>query len=190
MWVQAESRDLHSSLDHYVSLESMLSSYPPPAPSRRSVGGSSMSTMAVHRATRVNGIAPQFLVDNLDRAIAYYRDNLGFQIDFNYESFYASVSRDGFAIHLKCAPKIAADREHRKQNEHLDAYISVSGIRDLYRELEARGARILKPLEEQPWNCLDFHVEDPDGYILCFSETRSEKVAPQVTAGKSLRTGN
>jgi catechol 2,3-dioxygenase-like lactoylglutathione lyase family enzyme len=129
-----------------------------------------MSTWEVHRATRVTGIAPQFLVDDLDRAIAYYCDKLGFQLDFNYQSFYASVSRDGSAIHLKCAPKIAADREHRKRNEHLDAYISVSRIRDLFSELEKRGARIIKPLEEQPWACVDFYVEDLDGYILCFSE--------------------
>ncbi len=119
---------------------------------------------------RLLGLAPQFLVDDLDQAIAYYRDKLGFQLDFSYESFYASVSRDGFAIHLKCAPKLAADRVHKKQHEHLDAYISVSGIRDLFAELNSRGARILKPLEERPWACLDFYVEDRDGYILCFSE--------------------
>jgi catechol 2,3-dioxygenase-like lactoylglutathione lyase family enzyme len=131
-----------------------------------------MSTLAVHRATRITGIAPQFLVDDIDRAVAYYCDKLGFQLGFNYQSFYASVARDGFAIHLKCAPKIVADREHRKQNDHLDAYISVSGIQDLFSELETRGARIIKPLEEQPWACIDFHVEDPDGYILCFSEPK------------------
>ena len=129
-----------------------------------------MSTVAVHRATHLTGIAPQFLVDDLDRGIRYYCDQLGFDLDFQYEGFYASVSRDGFAIHLKCAPKLAADREHRKQNEHLDAYISVSGIRDLFSELEMRGARVIRPLEERPWACLDFYIEDPDGYILCFSE--------------------
>ena len=129
-----------------------------------------MSTTTVHRATHVTGIAPQFLVDDLDRAIAYYREKLGFELDFKHESFYASVSRDGFAIHLKCASKMAADREHRKQNEHLDAYISVSGVRALFSELETRGAQVIKSLEQRPWACLDFYVEDPDGYILCFSE--------------------
>ena len=129
-----------------------------------------MSAVAVNRATHLTGIAPQFLVDDLDRAIAYYCDKLGFKLDLMYESFYASVSRDGFAIHLKHAPKLAADREHRKQNEHLDAYISVSGVRRLFSELETRGARVIKPLEQRPWACLDFYVEDPDGYILCFSE--------------------
>ena len=129
-----------------------------------------MSTVAVQHATHITGIAPQFLVDDLDRAIAYYCDKLGFKLDFKYQSFYASVTRDGFAIHLKCAPKLAADREHRKHNEHLDAYISVSGIRDLFGELKRRGAKVIKSLEERPWACLDFYVEDPDGYFLCFSE--------------------
>jgi len=121
-------------------------------------------------STHITGIAPQFLVDDLDRAIAYYCDKLGFELDFKYQSFYASVTRDGFAIHLKHASKLAAEREHRKQHEHLDAYISVSGIRDLFGELEKRGAQVIKPLEERPWACLDFYIEDADGYILCFSQ--------------------
>jgi len=129
-----------------------------------------MSTVS---PTRLTGIAPQFLVDDLDRAIAYYRDQLGFALDFVYQSFYASVTRDGFAIHLKHGPALPAEREHRKQNEHLDAYISVSGIRGLFSELENRGARVISPLQERPWACLDFCVEDPDGHILCFSEPKA-----------------
>ena len=125
---------------------------------------------AAQPATRITSLAPQFLVDDLDRAIAYYRDQLGFALDFTYDGFYASVSRDGYAIHLKDAPKVAADRAHRKQNEHLDAHIAVSGIRALFGELQQRGARVIKPLEERPWACLDFYVEDLDGYILGFSE--------------------
>jgi len=122
------------------------------------------------RSTHLTGIAPQFLVDNLERAIAYYCNKLGFELDFTYQSFYASVTRDGFAIHLKHGPRLASEREHRKQNEHLDAYISVSGIRALFSELEMRGAQVIKPLEEESWACLDFYVQDPDGHILCFSE--------------------
>jgi len=129
-----------------------------------------MSPVAVRSAAQITGIAPQFLVDDLDRAIAYYCDRLGFELDFKYQSFYAGVKRDGFAIHLKHAAKLAADRAHRKQNEHLDAYISVSGIRGLFSEFEMRGAEVIKSLEQRPWACLDFYVADPDGYILCFSE--------------------
>ena len=129
-----------------------------------------MPSVTARSAAQITGIAPQFLVDNLDRAIAYYRDKLGFEVDFTFESFYAGVKRDGFAIHLKCAPKLPGDRPYRKQHEHLDAYIAVSGIRDLFDELQRRGAAVIKPLEARPWGCVDFYVEDPDGYILCFSE--------------------
>ena len=116
------------------------------------------------------GIAPQFLVDDLELSIEYYCRRLGFELDFRYEGLYASVSRDGCAIHLKCAPKTEADRVHRRQNEHLDAYIDVANAAALHDELTARGGSIIRPLEERPWSCRDFYVEDPDGYILCFSE--------------------
>lgn len=129
-----------------------------------------MSTV-VATAARVTGLSPQFLVDHLDSSISYYCDKLGFSLDFCYESFYAGVSRDGFSIHLKCAPKTVSDREHRKQNEHLDVHISVVGIEMLHDELQSRGALITRSLEVRPWSCKDFYVEDPDGYILCFSET-------------------
>ena len=123
-----------------------------------------------NRTPHITNIAPQFLVDDLDVAIAYYRDKLGFETDFIYESFYAGVSRDGCSIHLKRAPKTMSDRANRKQNEHLDAHIDVRGIESLFEELQSRGAVVIRPLSERPWSSRDFYVEDPDGYILCFSE--------------------
>jgi uncharacterized glyoxalase superfamily protein PhnB len=129
-----------------------------------------VTTETVSSTAALTGIAPQFLVDDLNAAIEYYREKLGFDVDFCYESFYASVSRNGFAIHLKCAAKTVSDRAHRKQHEHLDAYIAVTGVAILHDELRSRGALITKPLEERPWSCKDFYVEDTDGYILCFSE--------------------
>lgn len=122
------------------------------------------------RSVQITRIAPQFLVDDLDRGIAYYHDKLGFELEFQYEDFYACVTRDGCAIHLKAAEKLVADREHRKRNDHLDAYIAVADLRGLFDELQTRGADVVRPLREEPWACTDFYVEDPDGYILCFSE--------------------
>jgi len=44
-----------------------------------------MITETVPSTAQVLGIAPQFLVDDLNTAIAYYRDKLGFDLDFCYE---------------------------------------------------------------------------------------------------------
>lgn len=46
--------------------------------------------------------APQLLVDDLARALAFYEQRLGFRRDFVHEDFYAGVSRDGAVIQLKC----------------------------------------------------------------------------------------
>jgi catechol 2,3-dioxygenase-like lactoylglutathione lyase family enzyme len=135
--------------------------------------------VAARTSPQLSAIAPQFLVDDLDRAIAYYRRQLGFQVDFTYERFYASVSRDGIAIHLKCAPKTAADRAHRRQHEHLDAFIAVTGIDALHEELRSRGALITASLGERAWGRREFGVEDLDGYILCFSEPTPDPTAPR-----------
>jgi len=129
-----------------------------------------MSTTPLGNGSRIRAVAPQFLVDDLVSAVAYYRDKLGFVTDFVYDSFYAGISRDGAPIHLKCAPTTPSDRAHRKRNEHLDAYIDVSGLEALFEELQTRGATIVKPLEQRPWGCRDFYVEDADGHLLGFSE--------------------
>ena len=115
--------------------------------------------------------APQFLVDRLSASLVFYTEQLGFATDFVYEDFYASVTRDGATIHLKCAPKLAAERELRHREEHLDAYLDVQDVGALHEELVARGTTIAKPLETQPWGATDFYVRDLDGYVLCFSET-------------------
>lgn len=129
-----------------------------------------MTKPADLRVASIATAAPQFLVDRLDDALAFYEQRLGFACDFVYQGFYAGVSRDGAVIHLKCAPKLQAERAHRRSEEHLDACLAVSGIHELYEEFVRRGAPIVKPLEQRPWGQRDFYVEDPDGYILCFSE--------------------
>lgn len=132
-----------------------------------------MSTATERSTARITGIVPQFLVEDLDRAIAYYRDRLGFSLDFVYDDFYASVSRDGCKIHLKHGPRLAGESEFRKQHDHLDAHIAVSGVRELFNEIQGRGANVVKSLEERPWDCVDFYVDDADGYLLCFSELKA-----------------
>ena len=118
--------------------------------------------------SRVTSLAPQFLVDDLDRAIAYYRDTLGFTFGEPWGGFYAIGRLDGLELHLKEAPKNPAEREYRRDNEHLDASAGVEGIEAFYQQCVAKGARILKPLTATEWGTKDFYVEDPDGYIICF----------------------
>jgi catechol 2,3-dioxygenase-like lactoylglutathione lyase family enzyme len=116
---------------------------------------------------RVTSFAPQFLVDDLVRSIAYYQ-NLGFRFREPWDGFYAIGQVDGLELHLKQAPKYEAEREHRREYEHLDAAAGVDGIELFYAQCVANGARIIKPLTATAWGTKDFYVEDPDGNIVCF----------------------
>jgi catechol 2,3-dioxygenase-like lactoylglutathione lyase family enzyme len=130
--------------------------------------GAAMTTvMTAVQEPRVTSLAPQFLVDDLERSITYYT-RLGFTFGEPWAGFYAIGQRDGLELHLKAAPKNQAERTHRRSHDHLDASAGVAGIEAFYAQCVANGATILKPLAPTDWGTLDFYIEDPDGYIICF----------------------
>lgn len=123
--------------------------------------------MPIATKPRVTSFAPQFLVDDLPRSMAYYR-KLGFTFGEPWDNFYAIGHLDGLELHLKESPKNMAERRHRRDNEHLDAAAGVVDIEAFYAQCAANGLTFLKPLTATAWGTQDFYIEDPDGYILCF----------------------
>ena len=116
---------------------------------------------------RVTSLAPQFLVDDLGRSIAFY-EKLGFAFGEPWDGFYVIGRVNGLELHLKEAPKSEPERRFRRENEHLDVAAGVDGIEAFYAQCVANGATIIKPLRATAWGTQDFYVEDPDGYILSF----------------------
>jgi catechol 2,3-dioxygenase-like lactoylglutathione lyase family enzyme len=117
--------------------------------------------------SRVTSFAPQFLVADLERSIAYYR-KIGFSFGEAWDGFYAIGHLDGLELHLKEAPKNQSERQHRRDNEHLDAAAGVDGIEAFYEQCIANGVTIRQPLAPTAWGTKDFYLEDPDGYVISF----------------------
>jgi len=124
-----------------------------------------MTTIAMK--PRVTSFAPQFLVDDLERSIAYY-NKLGFAFGEPWDGFYAIGKLNGLELHLKEAPKNQEEHRWRRDNEHLDAAAGVDGIEAFYEQCVANGVAILKPLAVTAWGTKDFYIEDPDGNIISF----------------------
>jgi catechol 2,3-dioxygenase-like lactoylglutathione lyase family enzyme len=116
---------------------------------------------------KLTSLAPQFLVGDLARSIAFYR-TLGFAFGEPWGGFYAIGRLDGLELHLKHGRPNQSEREYRKENQHLDASIGVDGIDAFYDRCAASAVPILKPLAATAWGTKDFYIEDPDGYIICF----------------------
>ena len=126
---------------------------------------------------RVTSLAPQFLVDDLERSMTFYR-KVGFTFGDPWDGFYAIGELDGLELHLKEAPKDDSERQHRREHEHLDAAAGVDGIEAFYAQCVSNGVTILRPLAATAWGTKDFYIEDPDGYVIAFGGRPFDRGAP------------
>ncbi|HBJ82985.1 MAG TPA: hypothetical protein DDZ88_03740 [Verrucomicrobiales bacterium] len=115
-------------------------------------------------------IAPVFRVGDISRSLAFYGDQLGFQVDFVFESFYAGVSRDGCHIHLKHSAPTTRDQKVFEREEHIDACIGVCNAAGLSASFAAADVPFVVPLRHMPYGS-EFYVRDPDGYVLGFVQS-------------------
>jgi predicted enzyme related to lactoylglutathione lyase len=118
-------------------------------------------------------IAPYFIVDDVVTTANYYRDKLG----FHYERFWGDppcfcmVTRNGIVIMLAQLEVTGVMRPNRRVDPEggaWDAYIWVDNADGLNAEFKTKGVRITRDIENQPYGCRDFDVEDCNGYRLCF----------------------
>ena len=120
------------------------------------------------------GVAPYFIVDDIFQATEFYRDKLGFKFDriWGQPPQFAIVHRDGAYIMLKSVGSRGHVRANHSVNSDAcwDAYIWVRDADALYEEFRSRGVKITREIENEPYGCRDFDVEDNSGYILCFGQ--------------------
>ncbi|HEX3178729.1 MAG TPA: VOC family protein [Methylomirabilota bacterium] len=117
--------------------------------------------------------APVLRVTDLPRSIAFYRDRLGFALDFVYEGFYASVNRDGAHVHLQAGAPTPRDQAAFEQQEAIDVCLVVHGVAALAAAFAAAGVPFTVALRQMPYG-EEFYVRDPDGYVLGFVQPAAE----------------
>jgi catechol 2,3-dioxygenase-like lactoylglutathione lyase family enzyme len=121
---------------------------------------------------RLKAAVPVLYVGDVTAAAQFYRDQLGFQIDFlhGHPVFYGAVSRDGACLHLKFVDE-AVFRPGRVEDEGLImAFVPIDNIKALYAEYRAKGVSFTQEPTKQAWGGTDFHVRDPDGNRIAFVE--------------------
>ena len=128
---------------------------------------------------KLESIRPFFIVRDLQTSIAYYRERLAFQLDFQGPHdgpYYAGVSRDGIGIMLKAiTPDVLPCPNHtRHQWARWDAYIYTLDPDALFEEFSQRGVSFVKPLSFIDDGLWGFEITDADGYVLAFFQLRSQ----------------
>lgn len=121
-----------------------------------------------------HGVQPVLPVADAARAARYFRDVLGFEIDFiaGEPPSYARVKkgddrRHGDPVYIRlwqCANAPARGGAWRGEIV-IHVGRDVDGLHDAYAR---RGVTIVEPLVSQPWGLREFAIREPDGHVLRF----------------------
>ena len=114
-----------------------------------------MTNAALPRV-RFEGSQPILRVENMETALRFYVDLLGFENAAWGTREFTGVSRDAALIYL-C--------EGKQGRGGAWVWVGVEDAQQLHQEYKARGVPILMPPTSFPW-ALEMQVEDPDGNVL------------------------
>jgi catechol 2,3-dioxygenase-like lactoylglutathione lyase family enzyme len=117
---------------------------------------------------------PIFRIFSLEKAREFYLDFLGFKVDWEHRfepdlPVYMQISRGGLVIHLS--------EHHGDGTPGSIAYVYMTGVKELHRELNDKKYRHNRPsLQQQEWGMTELSVIDPFSNRITFGE-RTEKNA-------------
>jgi catechol 2,3-dioxygenase-like lactoylglutathione lyase family enzyme len=120
-------------------------------------------------------VVPIFRIFSLEKALEFYVGFLGFKVDWEHRfepdlPVFMQVSRDGLTFHLS--------EHHGDGTPGSIAYVYMTGVRELHRELSEKKYRYNRPgIQEQEWGMTEVNVIDPFNNRITFGE-RTEKPAP------------
>jgi catechol 2,3-dioxygenase-like lactoylglutathione lyase family enzyme len=124
-------------------------------------------------AVQLGAISPFFIVDDVARAVRFYRERLGFELRFAEPAdapFFAIVGRDAAQIFLKLVSESVHPQPNHTRHEWApwDAFVFVADPDALAAELTARGATFHRELRDRDDGVRGFEIADADGYVLFF----------------------
>jgi catechol 2,3-dioxygenase-like lactoylglutathione lyase family enzyme len=124
----------------------------------------------------IDHISPFFIVSDVDRTVAFYRDKLGFETRFQEPSqnpFFAIIGRGGAQIFLKSEGGVAPlPNSNRHPFMRWDAFVYVPDPDALATEFADQNVAFSASLKDTHDGLRGFELCDPDGYTIFFGRPR------------------
>jgi uncharacterized glyoxalase superfamily protein PhnB len=113
---------------------------------------------------------PILFVRDVPGSAAFFRDTLGFGIDFLHGTppFYGAVSRGGACLHLRFVHEPVFTEAASREESLIVTTIETDDVHALFAEFQARGAVIAQAPVKQPWGGTELQVRDLDGNAIAF----------------------
>lgn len=121
----------------------------------------------------LESVSPILSVDDLPRAIAFYRNALGFDLAWSWGTppDIAAVCQGEVEITLTCQPgAMPVGASH--------VYLRTTDADASYAQAQQAGARVLVPIANRPYGMRDFRIADPSGNELSIGQVLPSTEAP------------
>ena len=128
----------------------------------------------MHPRPRLLATSPLFVVADLDRALRFYRDRLGFTATgvWGDPPCFAMLHRDGCELMLSTGSAGAAPTPNGPTGTW-DLYLRVTDLAAETAACRAAGVPFAQGPKDQPYGMREVEVLDPDGHRLCFAQDTS-----------------
>lgn len=117
----------------------------------------------------IHELVPLLIVSDMERSVAFYRNNLGFQITQQWQPdgrlSWCRLVRDASAIMLQ--QECADDGPAEGRGHGVSFFFNCEDADRLHAELQARGLAVTPP-QAAFYGMNQVFLRDPDGYELCF----------------------
>jgi uncharacterized glyoxalase superfamily protein PhnB len=137
------------------------------------IGTRERTTMEATKTTdgyELHGVEAVLLVSDVVATLAYYRDTLGFDVDFEVGSppIHARVSSGN--REAPSAARIRFERSEMPVKPSCHLYVHVGQrLDDLFTVYRGRGVEIVSEPKDRPWGLRQFEIQDCNGYRLTFA---------------------
>ena len=117
---------------------------------------------------KLEATTPVLVATDVGETAKWYEQVLGFEAALFPDGppfAFAILCRDGLEIMIRRCGPLGLLRTDGDWN----VYLRVTGIHALHERLHGR-VRIVEPLHTKNYGCIEFAIEDPNGFRLVFSE--------------------
>jgi uncharacterized glyoxalase superfamily protein PhnB len=118
----------------------------------------------------IHSAVPVIATDDIQKALSYYADVLGFTFDFKYGEpvVYAGVRSGEVEIYFSYDRDIAT--LIKEQRVCPEIFIWVSDADQLFKEHLANDVEVIESISDRPWGARQYVIKDINGYHLKFAQ--------------------
>ena len=128
----------------------------------------------IKEAQAMGYISPLMAIRNMQNAIDFYKDILGFKVGLVVPTEegieYADVSKDGMVLMFVPTKNVGLSGTETL-GIGVNMYLEIEGnLDEYYTRLNGKGVTIVADIKDEPFGIRDFTIADIDGYQLTFNQ--------------------